>query len=153
MVSTVAVFSVHQTSALVRKGQYHLLDRSFANPRANVPQKIPRKAPPITSLGKCNPRVIIETPVAIARRTKGTRQAVYLDHITVATVNAFVVCPEGNPGLVGISPRATIPSEGIWNGLGRLKDAFNTSVRLIAVTIATASISELFHSLLSLRKT
>src|SRR5207249_6193900 len=97
--------------------------------------------------------MIIERAVAIARRTKGTRQAVYLDHITVATVNAFVVCPEGNPGLVGISPRATIPSEGTWNGLGRLKAAFNKSVRLIAVTIATASISELVHSLLSLRKT
>src|SRR5437899_11202931 len=96
--------------------------------------------------------MIIETPVAIARRTKGARQAEYLDHITVATVNAFVVCPEGNPGLVGISPRATIPSEGIWNGLGRSKDACTTSVRLIAATIATASISELLHSFLSLRE-
>src|SRR3989442_14553598 len=105
------------------------------------------------SLGKCNPRMIIETPVATARRTKGTRQAVYLDHITVATVNAFVVCPDGNPGLVGVSPRATIPSEGTWNGLGRLKAVFNTSVRVIAVTIATASISDLFHSLLCLWKT
>src|SRR2546425_9454815 len=107
----------------------------------------------MTSLGKCNPKMIIETPVAIARITKGTRQAVYLDHTTAATVNAFVVCPEGNPGLVGISPRAIIPSEGTWNGLGRLKTVFNTSVRAIAVTIATPSISELVHSLLSLRKT
>ncbi len=68
--------------------------------------------------------MIIETPVAIASRTKGTRQAGYLDHITVATVNAFVVCPEGNPGFVGISPRGFIPSEGTWNGLGRLKARF-----------------------------
>src|SRR6266704_4940772 len=143
----------HVSWTTIGKSQYHLLDRSLAKPRTNVPQKIPRKTPPMTSLGKCNPKMIIETPVAIARTTKGTRQAVYLDHITVATVNAFVVCPDGNPGLVGISPRSTIPSEGIWNGLGRLKDAFNTSVRVIAVTIATASISELVHSVLSLRKT
>ncbi len=119
----------------------------------NVPQKIPRKTPPRTSLGKCNPKIIIEIPVEIARTTKGTRQAAYLDHITVATVKAFVVCPEGNPGLVGISPRAAIPSEDTWKGLGRLKAVFSRSVRAIAVTIATASISELVHSLLSLRKT
>src|SRR5438552_19142282 len=96
--------------------------------------------------------MIMEIPVAIARRTKGTRQAVYLDHITVATVNAFVVCPEGNPGLEGISPRTTIPSEGTWNGLGRLKAAFNKSVKLIAVITATASISELIDLLLSFVK-
>src|SRR5437899_11610253 len=97
--------------------------------------------------------MIIETPVAIASRTKGTRQAGYRDHITVATVNAFVVCPDGNPGFVGISPRGLIPSEGIWKGLGRSKAAFKTSVRAIAKTIATASISELVQALLSLRKT
>src|SRR5439155_14720876 len=133
--------------------QRHLLDRSLAKPRTNVPQKTPRKAPPITSLGKCNPRMIIETPVATARSVNGIRQTGYLDHITVATVKAFVVCPEGNAGLVGTSPRATIPSEGTWNGLGRLKAAFNPSVSAIAVTIATANISELVHSLRSLRKT
>src|SRR2546425_2111581 len=97
--------------------------------------------------------MIIETPVAIASRTKGARQAGYRDHITVATVNAFVVCPEGNPGFAGNSPRGSIPSKGTWNGLGRLKAAFKTSVRAIAETIATASISELVHSWLSLRKT
>src|SRR5260370_41123936 len=114
----------------------------------NVPQKIPRKTPPRTSRGKCNPKITIETPVEIARTMKGIRQAGYLVHITVATVKAFVVCPEGNPGLVGSSPRATA-----WNGLGRLKAVFSRSVRAIAVTIATASINELVHSLLSLRKT
>src|SRR2546422_5989848 len=105
------------------------------------------------SLGKFSRRISIETPVALASRTKGIRQTGYRAHITVATVNAFVVCPEGNRGFVGISPRGVIPSEGTWDGLGRLKVAFKMSVRAIAETIATASISELVHSLLSLRKT
>src|SRR5947208_16730212 len=107
----------------------------------------------MTSLGKCSPRIIIETPVALASRTKGIRQTGYRDHVTVATVNAFVVCPEGNPGFVGISPRGVIASEGIGDGLGRLKAACKMSVRAIAETIATASISQLVHSLLSLLNT
>src|SRR5205809_7931327 len=95
--------------------------------------------------------MIIETPVAIASRTKGTHQEGYRDHITVATVNAFVVCPEGNPGFVGISRRGVIPSEGTWTGLGRLKAAFKMSVRDIEEHIATASVSALDHSFLYLR--
>src|SRR5438445_12801200 len=96
---------------------------SLAKPRTNVTHKIPRKTPPITSLGKCSPRMIIETPVALASRTKGTRQAGYRDHITVTTVNAIVVCPEGNQGFVGISPRGVIPSEGTAHGVGWSKAA------------------------------
>src|SRR2546430_17273141 len=97
--------------------------------------------------------MILETPAAIATTTKETHQEGYRGHITVANVKVFVVFPEWNPGFVGISPRGFIPSEGTWTGLGRLKAAFKTSVRAIAETIAAASISELVHSLLSLRKT
>jgi hypothetical protein len=64
---------------------------------AKVQQKMPRKAPAMTSLGKWSPKMTMQIPVAIARRVNGIHQSGCLVHTTVATVNAVVVCPEGSP--------------------------------------------------------
>ena len=88
----------------------------------------------------------MQTPVAIASATKGMRHEGYLVQITVATVNAFVVCPDGKPWLAGFSKRAVIPRVGSWKGRGSPNDSFRISVSVIADTIATASKSELVQS-------
>ncbi len=88
----------------------------------------------------------MQTPVAIASATKGMRHEGYLVQITVATVNAFVVCPDGKPWLAGFPKRAVIPRVGSWKGRGSPNDSFRISVSVIADTIATASTSELVQS-------
>ncbi len=78
----------------------------------------------------------MQTPVAIASATNGMRHEVYLVQITVATVNAFVVCPDGKPWLVGFSKRAVIPRVGSWKGRGSPNESFRISVSVIADTMA-----------------
>jgi hypothetical protein len=118
----------------------------LASETAKVPQKMPRKAPAITSLGKCSPRMIMQVPVAMPSIVKGMRHDGYLVQITVATVNALVVCPDGRPWSVGVSNRAVIPSVGFWKGRGSPKASFRTVTRAMVETIATARTRELVQS-------
>lgn len=95
----------------------------------------------------------METPVATASVAKGTLHFENLVHITVATVKALAVCPEGSPWSAGVSKRADIPRAGSWNGRGNPNAIFKTSVRDIAETIATASTRALVQSYWPLRRT
>ena len=95
----------------------------------------------------------MQIPVAIASAVKGILHLGYLAQMTVAVVNALVVCPDGRPWSVGVSKRGDIPRAVSWNGRGRPNAIFKVSLRAIAMTIATASTRALVQSYWPFRNT